>query len=451
MINKLISRISVVVILLSLLPLCACGKKASETTTTPVSSPLQEKAEAWVLLMAGGEFAQAVKAFDTTMAGLMPAEKLKATWDSLIPQAGEFKSILRTRMESQGGYDIVFVTAKFSGMALDIKVVYDSSAMIAGLFFLPSSESTEYQPPAYGKTNLFTETGVNVGSGEWQLPGTLSIPKGAGPFPVVVLVHGSGPNDRDETLGGTKTFKDLAWGLASNGVAVLRYEKRTRQYPEKSAQDQGFTVEDETIDDAVAAVDLLAKTAGIDSTRIFVAGHSLGGMLAPRIAARESRTAGLVILAGATRPLEDLILEQTKYILNLDGTLDDADNVQIQATTALVSQVKALDIPGGQPVLGAYRAYWAYLQGYDPAAEAAKLDLPVYILQGERDYQVTMADFANWSTALSGKNNVTLQSYPGLNHLFVSGTGPSNPGEYDLAGNVGEIVITDIAAWIKKH
>jgi len=290
-----------------------------------------------------------------------------------------------------------------------------------------------------------------VGSGEWQLPGTLTIPKGAGPFPAVVLVHGSGPNDRDETLGGTKTFKDLAWGLASNGVAVLRYEKRTRQYPEKSAQDQGFTVEDETIDDAVAAVDLLAKTAGIDSTRIFVAGHSLGGMLAPRIAARESRTAGLVILAGATRPLEDLILEQTKYILNLDGTLDDADNAQIQATTALVSQVKALDIPGGQPVLGAYRAYWAYLQGYEPAAEAAKLDLPVYILQGERDYQVTMVDFANWSTALSGKNNVILQSYPGLNHLFVSGTGPSTPGEYDLAGNVGEIVITDIAAWIKKH
>ncbi len=449
--KTIFSRTMLLVLVITLLPLCACGKKAAETTsTTPISNPLQEQASAWVLLVAGGEYGRAVQGFDATMANVMPADKLQTTWESLKPQAGEFKSILGTRMEKQGGYDIVFVTGKFVNMVLDIKVVYDSSGKIAGLFFVPSSASTEYKPPAYANTSLFTESDVTVGAGEWQLPGTLTIPKGDGPFPAVILLHGSGPSDRDETLGGSKTFKDLAWGLASHGIAVLRYEKRTRQYPEKCAQDEGFTVEDETLDDAAAAVSLLQNTQNIDRQRIYAAGHSLGGMLAPRLASRENRLTGIIILAGPTRGLEDLILAQTKYILNLDGTLDDTDKQQIQATEALVAQVKALDIPGGQAVLGAYRAYWADLQGYDPAAEAAKLDLPMFVLQGERDYQVTMTDFNNWTTALSGKSNATLKSYPSLNHLFISGTGPSSPGEYDLAGNVAESVVTDIAGWIKK-
>lgn len=452
--QKRFSRMFLLILVIVLLPLSACGKKAVETlptSTAPVSSPLQEKATAWVMLLAGGEFNRAVQDFDTTMAGLMPAEKLQSTWDSLKPQAGEFQSILSTRMEKQGGYDIVFVTGKFSSMVLDVKVVYDSGGKIAGLYFLPSNVSTEYKPPVYSNTSLFTESEVTVGSGEWQLPGTLTMPKGDGPFPAVILLHGSGPCDRDETIGGSKVFKDLAWGLASHGIAVLRYEKRTRQYPEICSQDEGFTVEDETLNDAEAALGLLSNTAGIDPQRIFAAGHSLGGMMVPRLASREDRLAGIIILAGATRGLEDLILEQTKYILNLDGTLDDADNRQIQATEALVSQVKSLDIPGGQAVLGAYRAYWAYLQDYNPITEAAKLDLPVFVLQGERDYQVTMVDFANWSTALAGKNNVTLKSYPALNHLFISGSSPSTPGEYELSGNVAEIVVTDTADWIKKQ
>ena len=151
------------------------------------------------------------------------------------------------------------------------------------------------------------------------MPATLTIPNGTGPFPAVVLVHGSGPNDRDETYGPNKPFKDIAWGLASVGIVVLRYEKRTKQYPQESAAIQNFTVQDETIYDALAAVELLNNSSIVDHSKIFVLGHSLGGMLAPRIALQESQIAGLIILAGATRHLEDLMLEQTRYLANLSA------------------------------------------------------------------------------------------------------------------------------------
>jgi hypothetical protein len=435
-----------------LLPLCACNNKTSLSPATSSSGAYVAEARTWVQTAAAGDFVKAAAAFDKTLGEQLPVDKLEATWAALAPQAGNFNSIIAARTEKQSSYDIVYVTCEFENMNLDIKLVYDADGKVAGLYFTPSTAATEYTLPAYGDTGSFTESEITVGTGKWALPGTLTIPKGDGPFPAVILVHGSGPNDRDESIGGTKTFKDLAWGLASNGVAVLRYEKRTRQYQaECAAMLDSFTVEDEAIDDAVAAVALLTATKGIDSKMIFIAGHSLGGMLAPRISVYDNRVAGIIILAGATRHLEDLILEQSNYIVNLDGTVTSQEAQQIKATEDLVRKVKNLDITASDVIMGAGRAYWAYLNDYEPVEEAEKLSVPMLILQGERDYQVTMVDFGNWSTALSAKNYVTLKSYPSLNHLFVTGNGPSTPGEYNLAGNVAEVVVTDIAAWIKKQ
>jgi dienelactone hydrolase len=293
---------------------------------------------------------------------------------------------------------------------------------------------------------------VTVGEGEWELPGTLTLPKGAGPFPAVVLVHGSGPNDRDETIGALKPFKDLAWGLASRGVAVLRYDKRTLAHASKLATlMQGLTVKEETIDDALAAAALLQQTDTIDPKRIFVLGHSLGGMLAPRIAAADRDIAGIVILAGATRPLEDLIVEQSEYIAALDGDVSIAERQQLEAIQQAVEQIKALnpsDAARTDSILGAPPSYWLDLQAYDPVDTAAQLTLPILILQGERDYQATLQDFEGWRVGLSGRPNVQLKTFPELNHLFVAGEGRSTPDEYQETGHVAEVVIEEIAAWL---
>ncbi len=194
---------------------------------------------------------------------------------------------------------------------------------------------------------------MEIKQGNGFLPGTLTIPKDNGPFPAIVLVHGSGPNDRDETIGPNKPFRDLAWGLASRGIAVLRYEKRTKVYGLKLSQDKklaaSLTVNEETIDDAISAVGLLRTIDKIDSQKIFVLGHSLGGMMIPRIASRNPRVAGFIIMAGTTGKIEEAILEQTRYIFSLQGILTEEARKKLKELEELVAKVKALKETGNNP------------------------------------------------------------------------------------------------------
>ena len=299
---------------------------------------------------------------------------------------------------------------------------------------------------------MFTERECIVGE-EWQLPATLTIPEGKGPFPAVILVHGSGPADRDETIGINKPFKDIAWGLATRGIVVLRYEKRTRQYAHKIVDEiNDYTVNEETIDDALAAVNLLREVEEVDSGKIFIIGHSLGATLAPRIAARDEEIAGLILLAGGSRGLYiEKLLEQTEYLASLDGKIDEAETEQMDEIEEQLKKIRELDIKEGEIVLGASKAYWEDLIAYDPVKTAKNLTIPMLLLQGERDYQVTMEDFREWEKGLSGKDKVYFKSYQDLNHLFISGTGKSTPDDYTKPGNVAQVVIEDIAEWVKNQ
>lgn len=410
-------------------------------------------ARAFVEQMVKQDFSAAVATFDDTMKAAMPAAKLQETWDTVLNAVGPFKQVRKATTEKQGQYTIVFVTCSFQKAIIDIKVVFDQSKRIAGLFFTPTT-GYDYLPPGYLKSDSVRDKEITVGSNEWALPGTLSTPVGAGPFPAVVLVPGSGPHDRDETIGANKPLRDLAWGLASNGIAVLRYEKRTKQHGAKLASIPAFTVKEEVVDDVLAAIELLRKTDGIDAKRVFVLGHSLGGMLLPRIGRLDPNIAGLISLAGATRPLEDVLPIQLAYIFSADGNISPEDQKQIDRARELVAKIKALkreDLASPALLFGAPASYWLDLRGYDPPEAAKQLKQPLLILQGERDYQVTMEDYKRWTAALATKSNVTLKSYPTLNHLFIAGTGPSTPSEYEQPGHVDERVIEDIAAWIKKH
>jgi fermentation-respiration switch protein FrsA (DUF1100 family) len=425
----------------------------SITIVAQTQDDLTSAARAFVELLVKQDFTTAVAQFDDTMKTALPEPKLRETWTAVLAQAGAFKQAGKARTEKRGEYTIVVLTCDFQNAALDIKVVFDQAKRAAGLFFAPAATNVEYAPPSYVKADAFREQEITVGTGEWALPGTLTVPVGPGPFPAVVLVHGSGPNDRDETLGPNKPFKDLAWGLASRGVAVLRYEKRTKQYAGKLSSIGGFTVKEEVVDDAIAAVELLRKTERIDAKRIFVLGHSLGGMLIPRIGRRDGNIAGLISLAGATRPLEDVIPQQLTYIFSLDGSISPEEQKQLDAAKEQSAKVKALkpdDANSATPIFGAPASYWLDLRGYDPVATAAELKQPLLVLQGERDYQVTMEDFKRWKAALAAKSNATLKSYPELNHLFMPGTAPGKPSEYEQPGHVDQRVIDDIAAWINK-
>jgi alpha-beta hydrolase superfamily lysophospholipase len=213
-----------------------------------------------------------------------------------------------------------------------------------------------------------------------------------------------------------------------------------------------LTVKEEVIDDVVAAVRLVRAAEGIDARRIFVAGHSLGGMLVPRIAAAAGADLfGVIVMAGAVRSLEQSIADQTRYLALADGTISPDEQPLVDEAAGLVERVKALK-SGDPPIsfagISAPATYWLDLRGYHPPNEAQKVTLPMLVLQGERDYQVTMEDFAKWRAALTSRSDVLFRSYPALNHLFIAGAGSSAPAEYMTAGHVAEEVVRDIGAWV---
>lgn len=413
---------------------------------------LKAAANKLVNLLVAGKYAEVTESFDRTMQQSFPPEKLKAVWQNLITQAGAFKRQVSTRTEKSNPYDIVLVTCEFEKTKLDIRVTYDSNKKVAGLFIVPPDQAVDtYKPPAYVKQDSFQEKAVTIGAAPSAVPGTLTLPKGEGPFPAVVLVHGSGPQDRDETIGPNKPFRDLAWGLASQGIAVLRYDKRTRTHPNQFAGK--FTVKEEVTDDAIAAIALLRQTPSINPDKLFLLGHSLGGMLAPRIAQAEPSLAGIIILAGNTRPFEDLYVIQTEYLARLDDKVTDREKQTIATFKKQVDRIKDRDLakePETELLLGAPPAYWLDLRSYRQTKVAEELKKPILVLQGERDYQVTLEDFRGWQKALGDRKNATLKTYPNLNHLFMPGEGKGNPNEYQIANHVDEAVINDIAAWIKQ-
>ncbi len=412
-------------------------------------------ATTFVEQLAAGDFDSAVGQFDATMAAAMSTDQLAIVWGQIVAGTGAFKAVAGTRTDSVQGYTVVFVTCEFDKDTLDVKAVYSEDDAIAGLFFVPtvSGEPAPFEAAPYVDPASFIEQEVQVTCGRWILPGTLTLPVAEGPHPAVVLVHGSGPQDRDETMGPNRPFADLAGGLASRGIAALRYDKRTLVYKGDSADDPAaITVQHETIDDALAAVALLRGTDGIDGARIYVVGHSLGGLLAPRIGAHDPELAGMAILAGPTRPTHELLVEQFNYLFNLDGEIIEVEQASLDQAAAwaellggdgLTAETPAADLPFGVPA-----SYWLDLKGYDPAATAAALTMPLLVLQGERDYQVTMEDYAGWQKGLEGREGATLRSYPDLNHLFMAGEGESTPDEYDQPGHVADVVIDHIVRWI---
>lgn len=418
------------------------------------------KARAMFDALARGDFAAAARDFDETMMKVSGPEKLEEFWNQVPEKLGGFKRQTAARRDRFAGYEVVYITCEFEKVTLDARVVFDKEKKITGFQFVPSLPPAKYEPPRYADASMFEEREVTVGAKDWPLPGTLAMPKGEGTFPAVVLVHGSGPNDRDETLGPNKPFQDIAWGLATRGIAALRYDKRTLIYGTKIVADPklaaALTVKEESVDDALAAVRFLQKTSGVDPKRVFILGHSLGGMLIPRIAlaGRDLDIAGFIIMAGLTQPLAETYLRQMTYLFSLDGQVSDDERKQLEEIKAQVARINALkeeDAVSGERLINASPAYWLGLRGYYPPDVALRVEKPLLILQGSRDYQVTTVDFENWKKTLEGRPGVEFRLYPKLNHLFFGGEGIPTPNEYSLQhGSVSEDVIADITSFINK-
>lgn len=427
------------------LPFVFCAAYPQAQAPTPAA-----EGRRYLDMLLTGKYAEFHQNCTLKMREQVTVEVLKAKVAPMLRSFGTVEKIGEPRVQLAPGARVVLIPVTFARMSLNFRITLDDSGKIAGLFFEPISQTAKYESPPYSKQSAFKERDVMFGLSDWQLPGTVSIPEGKGPFSGVVLVAGSGPADRDETIGPNKPFRDIAEGLASRGIAVLRYDKRTRQHAARVAANKELTVKEEVIDDAVEALSFLRKQSGVNSKKVFLLGHSLGGSLAPRIAARDEKVAGLIVAAAAARSIEDVIREQLDYIRSLPGQSENA-RMQIDGIKQSLDQLKKPDPPKDLLVMGMPAHYLLDLRGYDPAAEAAKLRIPMLVLHGERDYQTTMQDFALWRKALEGRNDVVFRSYPTLNHLFMQGVGKSVPSEYEKEGHVAPEIIDEIVRWVSER
>lgn len=420
-----------------------------------MSNILEKNTAVFLQLVSTQKYDVAYAMIDKNSKTFPDVQSIEKTWNKIQEEVGKFKNIESIKAYSDTDKKhIVLSVLQFEKSRLAIEFIFSrQTQQLSEWVYLPAPLKDNYVFPLYHEPNSYTTQDYTVRTGKYELPAVLTLPKNIKEKPpLVILVHGSGPHDRDQTIGPTKTFMDLSVGLAKEGVATLRYYKRTFLYANEIVKDiKNLTLQEETIDDAISAIELCRTLTTIDTSKIFILGHSLGGVAAPRIATQNKHLAGIILFATPSRSLEDIILSQYEYILGLDG-IDANDGILLNTIKTQVENVKKLTsadenipLPLGLPT-----KYWFDLKNYDIVKTAQNLTLPICVLQGENDYQVTMQDFEGWKKGLSNHKKTYFKSYPMLNHLFIAKKSKSTPKDYEEQGNISFPVIADIAKWVKR-
>ncbi|OXM44845.1 alpha/beta hydrolase [Amycolatopsis alba] len=408
-------------------------------------------ATAVVEMLHEGRFDEVEALFAPPLRAVVPAGALRAAWTAETGKHGSVTGFGDPVAEPAVAALVrVGVPVRCERGDLTVLMSVDEGGLLQGLQLAPAT-SPAWTPPPYADPATFTEHEITLGAGSSAVAGTLTMPKGPGTRPGVVLLSGGGPFDRDETSGPNKPLKDLAWGLACRGVAVLRFDKITHGLPE-TANAPGFTMSDEYVPHATAAIRLLQQESTVD--QVFVLGHSMGGKVAPRVALAEPAVAGLVIMAGDTQPMHHAAVRVARHLTTTAPWLIDQGAVDL--FTRQAANVDSPDLSPATPAadlpFGFSASYWLDQRGYDPVAAAAGLDKPMLILQGGRDYQVTVEDdLPRWRTGLTHRPDVTIRVHDAADHLFFPGTGPSTPASYTEPNHVDPAVVDDIADWLRAR
>jgi dienelactone hydrolase len=309
-----------------------------------------------------------------------------------------------------------------------------------------------WAPPAYADADALREEELRLTLPGRSVGATLARPRTAERPPVAILLMGGSPFDRDGTAGPNRIGRDLALGLATAGIATLRYDKPSFIDPELRAEPT-FAPSADYIPPVAAAIAALRGRDDVDASRIWLVGHSMGGRYAPRVAARVPGLAGLVLLAADASPMHEAAVRVARHVAALPDGPPQAEALvaELERSSAVVAERRfTLRTPRERLPLGFTPGTWLELRDDDPVATASRLDIPMLVLQGGRDYQVTVEDdLARWRAGLAGRPDVATRILPADDHLFFPGEGPSAPADYDSPQHLDADVIAAITEAIR--
>ncbi|MFO7881256.1 MAG: DUF3887 domain-containing protein [Kosmotogaceae bacterium] len=398
----------------------------------------------------GKDFSTAYELQNDMVKAQLNEQAMEQTHQYIIDNYGNPVSVIEIKQQTQDVYQIFVFYMQFEDAYLNVNVVFDQNKEVAR--FLIQHAPAPSNKPDYANPDYFDEIEVSFGEEPWIIPGLLTIPKDAKSAPLVIIIGGSGPTDSNGSVGPNQPYRDIAWGLSTNGIATLRYDKRTKVYGEKIAKDKiEPTMEFEYIEDIFQAIRFASEMERFRFSEIYLAGHSMGTIVTPYVCKNSNFVDGIILLAAPARRLAQISLDQNKYFAPISGITEE----QLTQIEALFGKLLDHELPPEtiiDPNSNLKASYYYDTDNYQTMVSLENFNKPVLILQGEEDFQTLIEkDFYVLKDKFSDRKNFTFKSFDKLNHLFIE----TEPGifhtteEYRKQGFVDEKVIETIVNWIK--
>ncbi|KAL9106471.1 MAG: hypothetical protein Q9227_008502 [Pyrenula ochraceoflavens] len=447
------------------------GRRPSETQIKVVTSIIDS--------LKSSQFSELPHHFPLILRFFLTEARLKSLWENVGKPLGSILSYEQPILAKKGRFlSSIQTLILFERGSHVLSISLDPWNSVLGFSMIPPIKAKGLVPawtsPAYVKETDFSEEEIWIRP-SWISPAIqclLTVPKPskveAGRYPAVIILGGSGPSDADASLGSNLPLQDIAWGLASSGIAVLRMEKPLLECALGAFGTGYLTVETEYVRPTAAAFKALCNRKEVDPDRIFLLGASLGGRVAPRAAASIDamrlgyRVRGIISCAGNTSPLPETILRQIEYGQRYCPRSQEEYEKEWSEWKDIAARFREPDferkISRKEKFMGVPASYLldlAVKENHPIKIMNERLsNTPILVLQGDKDWQVLVDhDLKGWREGLTGVGGrATVKVFEGLNHCFMRSNGEGLMlRDYDVPGHVEKQVVMDVVEWIRNH